>query len=255
LRKIELASLEDVPDRVDSVKCSLEIIYGVKLGVALEDVPIARLFPTEDFLENDKLGLVLMKVVTEGYSVPIIAVRRGENFFVLDGHHRSYVSRKLLRKSIKANVLSFPDGACYRDVVKRSLDDLPIKEVAEIDDTIVRAWQRTLSILKHYEAMYAIPFFMSVERVFLKDLVATQAYVGRTQVEAIKKLLVPIVCVEYRERFYILDGHARAYKAKQMGLKWIRATVLMPAAPIDFGIVKTAEELDLRNLDLEVIDQ
>jgi len=255
LRKIELASLEDVPDRVDSVKCSLEIIYGVKLGVALEDVPIARLFPTEDFLENDKLGLVLMKVVTEGYSVPIIAVRRGENFFVLDGHHRSYVSRKLLRKSIKANVLSFPDGACYRDVVKRSLDDLPIKEVAEIDDTIVRAWQRTLSILKHYEAMYNIPFFMSVERVFLKDLVATQAYVGRTQVEAIKKLLVPIVCVEHRERFYILDGHARAYKAKQMGLKWIRATVLMPAAPIDFGIVKTAEELDLRNLDLEVIDQ
>jgi IMP dehydrogenase len=79
--------------------------------------------------------------------------------------------------------------------------------------------------------------------------------VGRTQVEAIKKLLVPIVCVEYRERFYILDGHARAYKAKQMGLNWIRATVLMPAAPIDFGIVKTAEELDLRNLDLEVIDQ
>lgn len=255
MRTIELASLEDVPDRVDSVKCSLEIIYGVKLGVALEDVPIARLFPTEDFLENDKLALVLMKVVTEGYSVPIIAVRRGENVFVLDGHHRSYVSRKLLRKSIKANVLSFPDGACYRDVVKRSLDDLPIKEVAEIDDTIVRAWQRTLSILKHYEAMYAIPFFMSVERVFLKDLVATQAYVGRTQVEAIKKLLVPIVCVEYRERFYILDGHARAYKAKQMGLNWIRATVLMPAAPIDFGIVKTAEELDLRNLDLEVIDQ
>lgn len=255
MRTIELASLEDVPDRVDSVKCSLEIIYGVKLGVALEDVPIVRLFPTEDFLENDKLALVLMKVVTEGYSVPIIAVRRGENFFVLDGHHRSYVSRKLLRKSIKANVLSFPDGACYRDVVKRSLDDLPIKEVAEIDDTIVRAWQRTLSILKHYEAMYAIPFFMSVERVFLKDLVATQAYVGRTQVEAIKKLLVPIVCVEYRERFYILDGHARAYKAKQMGLNWIRATVLMPAAPIDFGIVKTAEELDLRNLDLEVIDQ
>jgi IMP dehydrogenase len=253
LRKIELASLEDVPDRVDSVKCSLEIIYGVKLGVVLEDVPIDRLFPTEDFLENDKLALVLMKVVTEGYDVPIIAVRRGEDFFVLDGHHRSYITRKLLRKSVKANVLSFPDGACYRDVVKRSLDDLPIKEVAEIDDTIVRAWQRTLSILKHYEAMYAIPFFMSVERVFLKDLVATQAYVGKAQVEAIKKLLVPIVCVEYRERFYILDGHARAYKAKQMSLKWIRATILVPAVPIDFGVVKTANEMGLKNLDIEIM--
>ncbi len=58
--------MEDVPSRVDSVKCSLEIIYGTKLGVDLEDVPIDRLFPTEDFLENDKLALVLMKVVTEG---------------------------------------------------------------------------------------------------------------------------------------------------------------------------------------------
>jgi hypothetical protein len=40
-----------------------------------------------------------------------------------------------------------------------------------------------------------------------------------------------------------------------MGLKWIRATILMPATSIDFGIVKTAEELDLRNLDLEVVDK
>jgi IMP dehydrogenase len=253
LRKIELASLEDVPSRVDSVKRSLEIIYGVRLGVDFEDVPVDRLFPTEDFLENDKIALVFMKVVTEGYDVPIIAVKRGEDFFVLDGHHRSYISRKLLRKNIRAQVLKFPRGASYRDVVKRSLDDLPIKEVTEVDDMILRAWQRTLSVLKHYEAMYGIPFFMSVERVFLKDLVATQTYVGRTQVEAIKKVLVPIVCVEYKERFYILDGHARAYRAKQMGLEWIRATILVPAAPLDFGIVKTANEMGLKNLDIQIM--
>jgi IMP dehydrogenase len=101
--------------------------------------------------------------------------------------------------------------------------------------------------------MYGIPFFMSVERVFLKDLVATQAYVGRAQVEAIKKLLVPIVCVEYKERFYILDGHARAYKAKQMGLKWVKATILIPAVPLEFGIVKTAREMGIKNLNIEIM--
>jgi len=239
LRKVELTSLEDVPAKVDSVKRSLEIIYGVRLGV--------------DFLENDKLALVFMKVVTEGYDVPIIVVRRSEDLFVLDGHHRSYIARKLLKKSIRAHVLKFPGGASYRDVIKHSLDDLPIKEVAEIDDMILRAWQRTLSILKHYEAMYGISFFMSVERVFLKDLVATQTYVGRTQVEAIKEVLVPIVCVEYKERFYILDGHARAYRAKQMDLKWIRATILVPAAPLDFGIVKTASEMGLKDLNIQIM--
>jgi len=248
-----LASLDDVHGRVDSVKRSLEIIYGVRLSADLEAVPVEKLFPTEDFLENDKLALVFMKVITEGYDVPIIVVKHGEDFFVLDGHHRSYISRKLLRKSVRAHVLTFPTGASYRDIVKRSLDDLPIKEVAEIDDMILRAWQRTLSILKHYEAIYGIPFFMSVERVFLKDLVATQTYVGRAQVEAIKKLLVPIVCVEYKERFYILDGHARAYKAKQMGLKWVKATILIPAAPLDFGIVKTANEMGLKNLDIKIM--
>lgn len=254
MRKVELASLEDVPSRVDSVKRSLEIVYGVRLGVDFEDVSVERLFPTEDFLENDKLALVFMKVVTEGYDVPIIVVRRSEDFFVLDGHHRSYIARKLLKKSIRSHVLKFPGGTSYRDVVKRSLDDLPIKEVAEVDDMILRAWQRTLSILKHYEAMYGIPFFMCVERVFLKDLEATQMYVGRTQVEAIKEVLVPIVCVEYKERFYILDGHARAYRAKQMDLKWIKATILVPAAPLDFGIVKTANEMGLKNLNIQILN-
>jgi hypothetical protein len=254
LRKVELARLEDVPRRVDGVKRSLEIIYGVRLGVHFEDVPVDRLFPTEDFLENDKLALVFMKVVTEGYDVPIIVVKRSEDFFVLDGHHRSYITRKLLKKSIRAHVLKFPESASYRDVVKRSLDDLPIKGVADVDDMILRAWQRTLSILKHYEAMYGIPFFMSVERVFLKDLVATQTYVGRAQVEAIKEVLVPIVCVEYKERFYILDGHARAYRAKQMDLKWIKATILVPAAPLDFGIVKTAKEMGLKNLNIQIVN-
>ena len=253
MRKVELAGLKDVPRRVDSVKRSLEIIYGLRLGVDFEDVPVDRLFPTEDFLENDKLALVFMKVVTEDYDVPIIVVRRNEDFFVLDGHHRSYIARKLLRKSIRAHVLKFPQGTDYRDVVKRSLDELPIKEVAEVDDMILRAWQRTLSILKHYEAMYGIPFFMSVERVFLKDLVATQTYVGRTQVEKIKEVLVPIVCVESKERFYILDGHARAYRAKQMGLKWVKATILVPAAPLEFGIVKTANEMGLKNLNIQIM--
>ena len=36
---------------------------------------------------NDKLTLVFMKVVTEGYNVRIITVKRGDDYFVLDGHH------------------------------------------------------------------------------------------------------------------------------------------------------------------------
>ena len=39
MRDIELANLENAPRRVDSIKRSLELIYGVKLEVDFEDVP------------------------------------------------------------------------------------------------------------------------------------------------------------------------------------------------------------------------
>ncbi len=64
--------MESVPHRVDNLKRSLEIIYGARLQAFPRDIPMDRLFPTEDFLENDKLALVFMKTVNEDYDVPII---------------------------------------------------------------------------------------------------------------------------------------------------------------------------------------
>jgi len=81
MRKIELASWKDVPRRVASLGETLETIYGVELGVDFEDVPVDRLYPTESFLEKDKLALVFMKIIAEDYDVPIIAVERVEDFF------------------------------------------------------------------------------------------------------------------------------------------------------------------------------
>jgi len=62
---------------------------GKRSKYDFDDVPLEQLYPTEDFLENDKLALILMKVVKEGYDVPVITVDCGGEYFVLDGHHRS----------------------------------------------------------------------------------------------------------------------------------------------------------------------
>jgi hypothetical protein len=171
LRKIELSSWESVPQKADSLRRSLEIIYGVKLEIISSEIQLDRLYPTEDFLENDKIALVFMKIVNEGYDVPIIAVERGEDYFVLDGHHRSFISKKLKKKTIMARVLKFPKGAGYRDVPKSSIEDLPIKEVAAIDDLIVKAWGRILNILKQYEALYHMHFYMEKKQVDRKSVV------------------------------------------------------------------------------------
>lgn len=256
MREIVLATWEDAPKRVDNIKRSLETIYEIELEVDCQDVALDNVFPTEEFLENDKLALVLMKVIKEDYAVPIITVKRDEDYFVLDGHHRVYVFKKLLMKTAKTYVLKFPQNARYRAVQKRPLEDLPIKEVSAIEDPILKAWQRTLSILKHYEAIYSVRFYMKKEQVYLKGLVPTQPQVGKTQIDAIRELLVPIVCIQYKSKYYILDGHARALRAKLLSHDSIEALILIPAVQIDFGIVKTSQEMSLKRLeDVRVVEQ
>jgi len=256
LREINLASEQNVEQRLASIKESLEEIYDVRLSFSLNKIAVERVFPTEDFLENDKLALVLLKIVTEGYDVPVITVEREGDFFVLDGHHRSYLSRKLLHEIIRSYVLTFPSNHSYRELQKHSLDGLPIMEVTGIDDPILRTWQRILSILKHYEAIYNVPFFMRIEQTRLECLTPTQFHINKTQVDAIETPLVPIVCLRYSGRYYILDGHARALRAKQLNRTFIQTIVLFPEAPIDYGIAKTAKETGLRYIeDIEIMNR
>ena len=255
MRKIELASWKGVPRRLASLRKTLEIIYGVKLGIDFENVPIDRLHPTENFLEKDKLALVFMKVIADDYDVPIIAVERMENFFVLDGHHRSFILKKLMKKTVKACLLKFPKNKTYRTVAKRSLEDLPIKDVGVIDDPLMKTWGQILTILKYYEALYDISFYLRKERVRLKDLIPTQSQIRSERIDSIKELLVPIACVKYEGRFHILDGHARSLRAKQLGLESVQAIVLSPEVKIDFGIVKAVKEMNIRSLeDIQIVE-
>jgi IMP dehydrogenase len=254
MREIELASWKDILRRVGNVVKSLEMIYSVKLYVDLEEVSLEQVYPTEDFLENDKLALVFMKTVLENYDVPIIVVKKKEDYFILDGHHRSFVYKKLMIKSIRAYVLKFPEGKSYRDIFKHSIEDLRIKDISTIEDPILKAWQRILYILEHYEAIYDLPFYLKKENIALNDLVPTQSHVKKAQIDTIKEILVPIVCIHVHDKYYILDGHARSLRAEQLGLESIEAMILLAKANIDFGIIKTTEDMHLHDLaDVQII--
>ncbi len=256
MREIELASWDNVNRRVASIVKSLEIIYDAKLHVVRRDIPLERVHPTEDFLENDKLALVFMKIVREDYNVPIVVVERDEDYFVLDGHHRAFIRKKLMNEKIDANVLIFLEGRRYREILKQPLETLRMKDVSPIKDPILKAWQRILFVAEHYEAIYSTPFCLCREQVMLKDLVPTESHIERGQIDSIRKLLVPIVCVRDEDRCYILDGHARSLRAKELGLSSIEAMILQPCKKIDFGIVKTAASMNLQNLeDVEIVDK
>lgn len=208
-----------------------------------------RLFPTEDFLENDKLALVFMKTVNEDYDVPIIAVEKGEDYFVLDGHHRSFIHVKLKKKTIKARVLVFPKNSSYREVSRASFEDFPIKEISRIEDPILKVWGSILNILKQYEALYHVHFHMEKKNLVLEKLHPTQPQIMTSQLKGMKRIVAPIACIECNGEYYVLDGHARCIRARQLGSESIQAMVLQPEVHVNFGIIKTANEMKLKSLD------
>jgi len=201
--------MEDLPARIESVKVSLERIYGIKIGVEFRALPIRSLCPTEDFLEKDKLALILMKIVDEGYRVPIITIRKGGEYYVVDGHHRSYILAKIMEEMVESYVLRFPEEVSYRAPPKRSIESLPIIEPAPIDDPILKAWSQIITLLKYYEEIYDTSFYMRVEAIPIEDITPTQPEVNKRQISSIGRLMVPILCVKYGEKYYVLDGHAR----------------------------------------------
>ena len=83
----------------------------------------------------------------------------------------------------------------------------------------------------------------------------TQQQTRREQVDSIKELSVPILCVKHQDRFYILDGHARSLRAKEVELRFIQAIILSPEEEVDFGIVKTTQRMKLKKMeDVKIVD-
>ncbi len=255
MRQIRLVDPKEIGERVENIRASLEEIYGIILPTTLEEVPPHSLNPTEAFLEKDKLALVFMKIVREGYDVPIVTISHRHNIFILDGHHRAYLFRKLERNKIDTYILRFPNNRPYRSISKSNLEDLQVKEVVPMDDPILKTWGQILTLLKYYEALYNVRFHLREEKVALKQLVPTQTYVTRKQIDSIKEFLVPITCIQEGYGFYILDGHARSLHAKREGLGAIDCIILQPQAKVDFGIVKISMRMNLRSLeDLKILD-
>ena len=73
--------------------------------------------------------------------------------------------------------------------------------------------------------------------------------IGR-QFEIKRGLNEPLILIERRNGYLLVDGHHRTMAAKKMGLKMFKAIVLVPNdLDVKFGMEKTAERWNLRSLD------
>jgi len=253
LRTIELITAETIASRLENIRNSYERLYETPVSSVLEEVSTEQLSPTEPFLENDKLALVFRKVIVEDYSVPIIVLRQEGALFVIDGHHRAYISKKLGRPRIRSFVLSVPSPFLSK---RRwlSLDYLEIGDVAEIDDPELNTWAQILKLLKYYEKIHKVTFQMKTLNIPMEELVPTQPVIEKERLYPLREPRVPIACLESGEKYYILDGHVRSLSARLLGEGTVSAIVLWSKEIKTFGVEKSSRGLGLTSLgDIRIL--
>ncbi len=81
------------------------------------------------------------------------------------------------------------------------------------------------------------------KEIFMDELVGRQYELKRGMIE-------PLIVVERRNGYIVVDGHHRIMAAKKMGMKTYKAIVLVPNDyGVTLGLEKTAERWGLRTLD------
>lgn len=249
-RKIELIRPEEIEQRVDGLRQSLEKIYGVNLEVKKEEVPIDKITPTEPFLEKDKLELVIKKVREEGYSVPVIILKHRGNYYVIDGHHRVYSFNSIGKKTIEAYVLLFPSDREYRPIERKQIESMAVYEVAgSIEEETWKARHKAEKTREFYERIHGCRFDIVEIELPMNRLIPTQPFVEKTKFESYRDFGIPITCIKQDGKYYVLDGHVRSLVCVRENREKIRAFVLMPEKKIELGIALSAEKQGLRSLE------
>jgi len=255
LRQIQLATEQTMLDDLDNIKRSFEQLYDAEIDVITQNVPTTNLCPTEPFLEEDKLALIFKKIIEDGYNPAIIVAESRPVYYILDGHHRSYIRLKLAEPLIWAHVLLFPRHRPFRERERRRLEEMTAIRVGPIDDPVLATWNQILELLRYYEGVHRTPFTLKEVYVPLTQLIPTQPVVNLSRVLGVRGMSAPIACLEVDNQYSILDGHARALAAKGAGLHSIHAIVLVPSRPVRFGIVATAERMGLKALeDITIVE-
>ncbi len=81
------------------------------------------------------------------------------------------------------------------------------------------------------------------KEVYMDELVGRQYELKRGMIE-------PLIVVERRNGYLVVDGHHRIMAAKKMGMKTYKAIVLIPNVyDVKLGLEKTAERWGLKSLD------
>jgi len=120
------------------------------------------------------------------------------------------------------------------------------------------AFKRAERIKKENEAIYGVPFELEHRYLPLDVLIPTQWELSEKKLVVVLQEIVhgydaPVIVLEHRGKYYILDGHHRAYARKKLGFSEIEAIILRPLQEIHTKIEESVKKAKLKSLDDIVI--
>jgi len=123
------------PDKVDKLKRTIEKVHGIRVSVERKGVLVDKLVPTQTKIYADELR-GRMYELKRGLAEPIVVINKGNNFYLVDGHHRVVAAKNLGIKELDAYILKVPVSVelgierLIRKKGLRSVEDIEIIENA-----------------------------------------------------------------------------------------------------------------------------
>ncbi|MDO5824928.1 MAG: hypothetical protein BZ137_04535 [Methanosphaera sp. rholeuAM130] len=96
------------PEKVNQFRESIEHLYGFKTFLDNKDIPIDKLKPTQDKVYADELEGRTYEI-ERGLAEPILVVKSGDKYVVVDGHHRLVASNQMGKTMINANIITLSE--------------------------------------------------------------------------------------------------------------------------------------------------
>lgn len=236
--RLKLASRRDVEHRLEVLVSFYKERYGdvFFLGEKVYD-PRSLVF-TQDYLESDKLAIVLKAVLLEGYNVPIIVVsgKNGERY-VIDGHHRVLV-HAWLRQKVLGYTLLIPK---YKPRVARALLEVntvnPLNTPAELF-----CWRHIVNTIRFIERQHGTLADVWLEALPIKLLKPTEPPIYGSPSPHELSLKCPVLIYKFNDEYYVVDGHHRVCTKLLADEKEVSA-IVFTLGDKEIGIVKTARTI------------
>ncbi|WP_457753531.1 inosine-5-monophosphate dehydrogenase [Thermococcus sp.] len=117
-----------------------------------------------------------------------------------------------------------------------------------------KAFERARRLKRENELIYGVKFIIDHKYLPLDILIPTQRELSEAKLLIVLQEIkhgydAPIIVLEHRKKYFILDGHHRAYALKKLGFSQVECLILKPREEIKTKIDETAQRSKLKSLD------